>query len=320
MQYVAQQDYPRELIEHLVVDGGSTDGTLDVAREYGARVLSHPEWSHNQEARHGIGALEARNEVVVYLDSDNFLTSSSWLKKMVHPLLDDSEIIASQTLRYGVRPGDPLLTRYYGLLGANDPVAYYLNKRDRISWAEDKWHLSGLEVDKADYFKVRFTEQNLPTVGMNGFLIWRNILLKGDCRPDAFVHMDVQMDLIRLGYTCYGIVKNDIVHYTGRGLVPSLTRRVAYWRTFEDVVGDRKRYYVFDKRRKRDWLNLAKYVLYSATLVKPLWDAMRGFWKRRDWAWFLHPVLCLGTMIAYGAGLIWVTSRKLRRALLRRRS
>ena len=107
MEYVARQDYPRELIEHIIVDGGSTDGTLEVARRFGARILQHPEWGYHQEARHGIGATKARNDIVVYIDSDNFMTSSAWLREMVQPLVEDSEIIATQTLRYGLRPGDP---------------------------------------------------------------------------------------------------------------------------------------------------------------------------------------------------------------------
>ena len=157
--------------------------------------------------------------------------------------------------------------------------------------------------DCGHYYKVCFREQELPTVGMNGFLIWRNILLKGDCSPEAFIHMDVQMDLVRLGYNCYGIVKNDIVHYTGRGLFSSLARRVSYWRTFVEVVGERKRYFVFDTRRRVDWWNLAKYVVYSSTFLKPLYDACKGFIKVRDWAWFFHPVVCFGTMVSYSVGL-----------------
>lgn len=36
---IIDQDYPRDLVEILVMDGGSDDRTRDIARGFGARVI-----------------------------------------------------------------------------------------------------------------------------------------------------------------------------------------------------------------------------------------------------------------------------------------
>jgi glycosyltransferase involved in cell wall biosynthesis len=67
---VARQSYP--LIEHIVIDGGSTDGTVDLIREEGARVST---WS--SEPDRGIydamnkGILASSGEVIAFLNADD---------------------------------------------------------------------------------------------------------------------------------------------------------------------------------------------------------------------------------------------------------
>ncbi|MBV9028045.1 MAG: glycosyltransferase [Candidatus Eremiobacteraeota bacterium] len=39
---IAAQRYPRDCIELLVADGGSTDRTIEIAQSYGATVLPNP--------------------------------------------------------------------------------------------------------------------------------------------------------------------------------------------------------------------------------------------------------------------------------------
>lgn len=55
--------------ELIVVDDGSTDVTAQIAREQGARVISHP-YSKGNGAAVKAGARAARGEILVFMDAD----------------------------------------------------------------------------------------------------------------------------------------------------------------------------------------------------------------------------------------------------------
>ena len=70
LQSVQQQDYPA--IEHLIVDGGSTDGTLDILREEAAPNLRwHSEPDNGIYDAWNKGLARAHGEWVAFLGSDD---------------------------------------------------------------------------------------------------------------------------------------------------------------------------------------------------------------------------------------------------------
>jgi glycosyltransferase involved in cell wall biosynthesis len=66
---VLGQDYPN--LEYVVVDGGSTDGTVDVLRAYGDRIrwISEPDRGQSHAINKGLGM--ATGDVLTYLNADD---------------------------------------------------------------------------------------------------------------------------------------------------------------------------------------------------------------------------------------------------------
>jgi glycosyltransferase involved in cell wall biosynthesis len=63
------QTYPR--IEHIVIDGGSTDGTLDILRKYEDRLVWVSEPDKGQSDAINKGWRRAKGEVLAYLNADD---------------------------------------------------------------------------------------------------------------------------------------------------------------------------------------------------------------------------------------------------------
>ena len=66
---VKNQTYPR--IEHIVIDGGSTDGTLDILEKYGNSLLWTSEPDTGQSNAINKGWRMSKGEILAYLNSDD---------------------------------------------------------------------------------------------------------------------------------------------------------------------------------------------------------------------------------------------------------
>ncbi|GAB4527449.1 MAG: glycosyltransferase family 2 protein [Anaerolineae bacterium] len=69
IESVLSQDYPR--LEYIVVDGGSTDDTLDILRSYGERIAWVSEPDRGQSHAINKGFRRASGEILAWLNSDD---------------------------------------------------------------------------------------------------------------------------------------------------------------------------------------------------------------------------------------------------------
>lgn len=75
--------------EILVIDSGSSDETLDLARRHGARVISIAPQEFDHGGTRTLGARSAIGEVLVYLTQDAVPADPSALEHLVAPLADE---------------------------------------------------------------------------------------------------------------------------------------------------------------------------------------------------------------------------------------
>jgi glycosyltransferase involved in cell wall biosynthesis len=297
---VRRQDYPQGKIEIILGDGGSTDNTLEIARKYKAKVINIPREKQHAEYNRGVAFNYGRGELALILDHDNYLPYKTWLKDMVRPLLENPKMVATETCYYDYNKRYKLMDRYCALFGVSEPLAYYMGKADRLPQNADSWINFGKAVDKGDYYLVKFSKNPLkiPSVGTNGCLMRRKLVMENaDVRPDYHYPIDVMVDVIKKGHNQFGFVKNSIIHLTNSaGFWPYLKRRINFARLYHFQHHARRRYSAVMKGN--EW-NVLKYVFFSLTFVKPTWDALKGYMKIPDIAWFVNPFMCFATTLIY---------------------
>lgn len=303
LRRVRSQDYPQEKIEIILGHGGTKEEIKPLAQKYNARfILVTPELQ-NAEYNRGVAFNRAKNELVLILDHDNFLPNKNFLREYVEPLAKHKEVVAVESCYYTYDKKFPLMDRYFALFGVLDPVPFYLGKADRMMWTSKKWNLKGVARDMGNYYLVKFEKnpRKIPTIGTNGCLMRRKeVSENADTRPEYHYPIDVMVDVIMKGYDTFAFTKNSLIHATGsRGLISFLKRRHKFMTQyhFEDL--SKRRYSVYVKG---DFWALLKYIFYSLTFIKPTYDALVGFIKIRDIAWFAHPFMCIGTTLIYGLG------------------
>lgn len=90
----------KEIREIIVVDGGSTDRTVQLARKYSDRVLV--ELGETVGASRNIGASEAEGEILAFIDADT-IASVDWLEEIVRSFHEEPGAVGvtGPTLPYG---------------------------------------------------------------------------------------------------------------------------------------------------------------------------------------------------------------------------
>lgn len=218
---------------------------------------------------------------------------------MLSPLLSHKSVVGSETLRYHYDPHLSLLDRYFALFGAGDPLAYYLGKADRLSYITGTYNLFGEYTEYDSYYIVKFSPYKIPTLGANGFLIRHDIFKEAQIEPGNFFHIDVNVDLIRKGYNTYAFIKDTIIHLTGyNSIYQFLYRRKLFMEQYYIAPSTSRRYSVYTPD---DFWKLLWFIFIAVTLVKPTYDALKGYRKIHDSAWFLHPFLCFTLVFIYGS-------------------
>ncbi len=113
LRAIAAQQVDEE-VEVVIVDSGSSDGSVDVARSHGAVIIEIPATAFTHGGSRNLGAAKARGDLLVFISQDAVPVGEDWLARLVAPLR-----------------ADPTLAGVYGRQiphpGAAPPEAYFLD-------------------------------------------------------------------------------------------------------------------------------------------------------------------------------------------------
>ena len=299
MASIVEQDYPPELVEIIVADGGSSDGTPELARSYGAEVIGNP--LKTGEAGKATALRRASNDLVALVDSDNILPRRDWLARMAAPIAENEDIAGSEPWEFTRREGDRAFTRYCAMLGMNDPLCHFIGNYDRLNMLTATWtSLPVNAVDGKDYVTVELEAGLLPTIGANG-TVWRRDALRQWRDRDYLFDVDVPSDLARSGKFRFAKVKIGIVHLYADGLRQFGSKQTRRIRDYLYFRRSGQRPDQLDARRKR---GLLRFVTACLTVAPLLRDSWIGYRRSRDPAWLLHAPACWLTLFIYGWGAV----------------
>jgi hypothetical protein len=150
IESVLAQDYPR--IEYLVLDGGSTDGALEVIREYEGRLEWVCEKDSGQANALNSGFRRVRGEIVAWLNSDDVL-----LPGAVTAMVDRFNELPDVGLVYGdgflidvddnvveaMHLGEPNLwdlMHLYGHMVLGAAIFYRAEALASVGYLDERWH------------------------------------------------------------------------------------------------------------------------------------------------------------------------------------
>jgi rhamnosyltransferase len=134
-------------VEVLVLDSGSRDGTPEIARRGGARVLGIPRGDFTFGGALNLGAANARGGLLVALSAHAFPHDEQWLARLAEPFTDPLVACVSGD-RYG--PG-------------GEPLAERVEQDTALARANPRWGYSnGAGAFRASLWRKRPFRADLP--------------------------------------------------------------------------------------------------------------------------------------------------------------
>lgn len=298
---VKAQDYPQDRIEILIVDGGSADETISLAKTYGCVVLNNPK-TEPAHAKY-LGLKNGKGRYLIFLDHDEVMQDKSSLRRKREIFEKEPDVHAVIGSGYINPDSKNIINEYINEFG--DPFSFYiyrlskgakyfldtLRKRYKISQECSSYLIvdfsirsrlpiielgaMGSMIDK-DYFLKEFPEilHDPSLVGHLFYLLLDRTPFIGFTKADPLVHYSSENLKKYLSKIRWRI--NNNVHFSSGTGAAAFTGR----QQFDSLIG-RYRKFIFP--------------VYAFSIIWPLFDAIQLAVTRKQPRYIIHVPITIYT-------------------------
>jgi glycosyltransferase involved in cell wall biosynthesis len=312
LKALKKQNYPSELVEILVIDGGSTDGTRATAERYGCRIIDNPKVDPVNAKL--LGLREASGEYLMHVDSDEELLSPETLRHHASVYLDNPQVRIVFSTGYVDPTGAPFAARYINEYG--DPFSMYFYRLSKSFRFFPKQILHFCRTVKQNEYSLILELNSEQQPILENAACANSIDLKffkkefpDLCdKPWGPVHFFYHMQKLTKLFAV--TLKDPVCHHSAdhmRGFLNKIK-----WRIRNNVFSihdlgsagfsGRVQFDSFGAKLRR-----FGFIPYTFLLFPVILDSVYHMWTRRDFAYWQHTPLCI-----YTAGsILFMTLAKL---------
>lgn len=294
LQSIVGQTYPHKNIEILIVDGGSKDKTLAIAKKFSCTIIKNKK-VEPLYAKY-LGYIHANGKYILYVDHDEVMANPNSLKLKIKIFKENPQVKAIATSGYISPPGYKAINKYINEFG--DPFSFFiyrLSKNPKFFLHDMKKSFRSMKSTSSYEIFDLSSSASVPLIE----LVAGGAMVDGSFLKKTFPEIKTNysliphfLHLIRNVYPLIAITKNDILmHYSSDSFFPYIQKII--WRVknnifFTKTVGasgfvGRERYDGFFGRFKK-----YMFLPYAFSIVFPGVDSLRLMYTRKDLYYAVH--------------------------------
>lgn len=288
---INEQSYDKSKIECLVIDGGSTDQTLNIAREYSFVKIFKNEKRLPEFAKK-IGFENASGKYVIKMDSDEAFSGNGILaaRERAFAAFPDAHILVANELRYKKSVSSGVAGNYIN--GCGDPFTYFIYKQKRTV----------LETYKNNISDTRDNGINALSFGAADK---RPIADGGTTTVDLdFIKSKFADEISNINFVCsvsdkiFDVthkcicIENDVVFHRSNSKFKGYLKKINF-RIVNNIFS--KEESGFSSRSVSNGFKKYLFPIYTISFVFPLIDSIRLSVEYKDAFMLLHMFYCYYT-------------------------
>lgn len=278
---VKMQIYPKDKVEIIVIDNGSKDNSVKVAKKYTKNVFIS---LLNPYRNRADGMRKASGEFIyMILEQDMEFRGKYFLQKMIKPLVVNKKLTASFTREYP-RKDQPPITRFISYHPIQcDPLFEYLSVPIEKT----------IIINNSQYKICEYKLDLIPPV--THMLFRKSFLMKTSVwKQEKDYDHDTVVKLVKAGYMLFAYVPfAGDYHHHAINIKQLVYKRIRNLNNHYFPLQNSIKYKWLDINSRTNLIKLIIWVIY-ANLLFPA--AIRGFFrylKYKDWVLLLEPLIAI---------------------------